>query len=388
MQHRSLPVWICLIGLQVACAPPFSTRRSGMSDDSSEDESTASDESGGDGDTLGDDSADDGDSEPEPERDAGGTDADDDDDDGVVPSEPCDFAHTRDDVVNDTGELGEALSNAEPGSLIALADGAYRGSFRLEGSGTASAPIILCGSANAVLEGNDDGKNTLTLAGNHWVLSGFSVTGGMRGVVLDQASDNQLVGLSVHDVGQEAIHLLNHSARNTVQRCTVRDTGLSKPGFGEGIYVGSARDNWLKVTGTDAPDRSDDNRLLDNELGPGVRAEHIDIKEGTSGGLVRGNTFHGDGLSGENYADSWMDVKGNDYLIEDNVGTDTLADGFQTHVVDDEWGHDIVFRGNTANVNASGYGFSVGGGSSGVVVECSNEVNGAGEGFANVSCAL
>jgi hypothetical protein len=381
MRHPDLTVSICLLALTCACAPPFSTRQPEGSEDSTQDDSVA-------GDGAGDET---GDGEPDPERDAGPQPDDEDDaDDGdeVVPSGPCDFAHTREEIVEDTAELGEALADAGPGTLIALADGVYRGSFRLEGSGSAAAPIVLCGSERAVLEGNDDGRNTLTVAGDHWIVSGLSVTGGLRGVVLEHASDCQLAGLTVHGVGQEAIHLLDHSARNTVQGCRITDTGRSAPGFGEGIYVGSARDNWLKVTGADAPDRSDDNRLLDNEIGPGVRAEHIDIKEGTSGGLVRGNTFRGEGLSGENYADSWMDVKGNDYLIEANVGTDTPADGFQTHVVESDWGHDIVFRDNVANVNAGGYGFLVGGGAHGVVVECNNEVNGAGEGFANVGCAL
>ena len=43
-------------------------------------------------------------------------------------------------------------------------------------------------------------------------------------------------------------------------------------------------------------------------------------------------------------ADSWVDVKGNGYLIVDNLGPHSPQDGFQTHVIDDmEWGRNNVF---------------------------------------------
>ncbi|MDJ0460102.1 sheath polysaccharide-degrading enzyme, partial [Streptomyces sp. H27-C3] len=63
--------------------------------------------------------------------------------------------------------------------------------------------------------------------------------------------------------------------------------------------------------------------------------EAIDIKEGTFDGVVRGNTFDGRGISGKNSADSWIDAKGVDYLIEGNTGTfappGTFANGYETH---------------------------------------------------------
>lgn len=34
-------------------------------------------------------------------------------------------------------------------------------------------------------------------------------------------------------------------------------------------------------------------------------------------------------MSGENYADSWIDVKGEDYTIEYNTGNKSLLDGIQ-----------------------------------------------------------
>jgi len=77
------------------------------------------------------------------------------------------------------------------------------------------------------------------------------------------------------------------------------------------------------------PDKSNRNKAINNHFGPNIAAEAIDIKEGTEGGLIDGNTFDGTGMSGENSADSWIDVKGDDYTISNNKGSKTLLDGFQ-----------------------------------------------------------
>ncbi len=302
---------------------------------------------------------------------------------------PCDYPAK---VIVDVGsstQLTQALAAAGPGTMIRLEAGTYRGDFVGSKSGTAAEPIVVCAEADATVSADDAKQDTFYLLGDHWILSGFTVSGGIRGVVLDGANFNQLVGLAVHGTGQEAIHLRSHSSDNVVQGCKVWDTGTVTPDFGEGIYIGSAKSNWKKYTGSEStPDRSDRNEILDNVLGPNIRAEHIDIKEGTQGGLIQGNTFNGKGISGAHFADSWVDVKGNDYLIADNTGTDTPLDGFQTHVVQSEWGHDITFLRNVARVNGPGYGISVSGDSKRVIVGCDNQVEAAGQGLSNRSCAL
>lgn len=37
------------------------------------------------------------------------------------------------------------------------------------------------------------------------------------------------------------------------------------------------------------------------------------------------------GMTGANYADSWVDIKGSGFMVADNVGYNTVLDGFQTH---------------------------------------------------------
>ena len=145
---------------------------------------------------------------------------------------------------------------------------------------------------------------------------------------------------------------------------------MDSEGFGEGVYLGSANSNWSRYSGGQ-PDRSDQNQVLDNRI-TDTRAEPIDVKEGTTGGVIAGNLLGGDGVAGQNSADSFLDVKGNGYRIEGNHGTHTAAPidpddcnkrrrgpfchGFEVHVAVDGWGRDNVFRGNRLEVNAPGAG--------------------------------
>lgn len=301
----------------------------------------------------------------------------------------CDLPHAREVAVRSAGALATALSSAQPGDLIRVEPGVYAGRFKATRSGTAERPIVLCGLAGAVLDGGTTGTGyVLHLDGaDHWTVVGLTLRRGKKGVVLDEADDNLLTGLVIHEIGEEAVHFRRFSSRNVIAWSEIRDTGLLEPGYGEGVYIGSALNHWAEMSGSsDGPDRSDGNQVLNNVFGPGIAAEHIDIKEGTTGGLVRGNTFDGAGISGANYADSWIDVKGNGYRIEDNTGVRAPQDGFQVHVRRDGWGRDNVFANNMADVRGPGYGFLVDDDASGTVVRCDNAVDNAASGFANVSC--
>ena len=87
-------------------------------------------------------------------------------------------------------------------------------------------------------------------------------------------------------------------------------------------------------------------------------------------------------------ADSWVDVKGNGYLMRNNVGTHTTQDDFQTHVIDDMGsGRDNVFTDNTAEVNGPGYGFYIHEPEdSNNTVACDNLDTGAASGVSNQPC--
>ena len=289
-------------------------------------------------------------------------------------------------TVTDAGTLRTALDSAQPGDVIYLAPGTYEGEFVAHTAGTQEAPITLCGSQDAVLDGGEsDGGYTLHLDGaSHWHLLGFQVTGGQKGVMVDDTDHTVIEGLTVSDIGDEGIHLRTHSSHNTVVGNHVLRTGLRKPKFGEGIYIGSAESNWEDLTDGE-PDTSDENLIEDNRI-EDVTAEAIDVKEGTTGGIIRNNTFDGSAMTGDGFADSWVDVKGNDWLIEGNIGTTSPADGFQTHEILDGWGTGNVFRHNTAELVDGDHGFALTP-SLDNVVECNNEVSDANQGLTNIECS-
>jgi hypothetical protein len=287
--------------------------------------------------------------------------------------------------VRDAETLQQALDDARAGQSIRLADGRYQGNFVATAAATADAPIRLCGTRAAVLDGGEiDGDYTLHLSGaSYWYVSGFTVTGGQKGVMVDAGVGNRIEGLLVTSMGDEAIHLRSHSTDNVVVGNTVRDTGLRKPKFGEGIYVGSAESNWCQLTDC-GPDRSDGNLIEGNDIA-GTTAESVDIKEGTSDGVLRANTFDGSDMV---ESDSWVDVKGNGWTVADNAGTTSPADGFQVHEVVDGWGRDTLFTRNSVR-DVAGLAFNVAGPRTirnATTVACDNEADGAGGGESNVQC--
>ncbi|WP_416986317.1 hypothetical protein [Streptomyces sp. T028] len=286
--------------------------------------------------------------------------------------------------VSDTATLEQALAQAQPGDSISLANGTYVGNFTAETSGTAAKPIFLCGGSGAVVDGGDteDGYAFHLDRVSYWRLVGFTVRNAQKGVMADGVVGTVIQGLTVEQIGDEAIHLRNFSSDNMVRDNTVRTTGLRREKYGEGIYIGTAKSNWCTVSNCKT-DTSDRNVVLGNHISD-TTAESIDIKEGTSDGKVIDNTFDGSKLSGSHNNDSWVDVKGNGWLLQGNTGSHSPEDGFQTHQLVNGWGTGNTFKGNTANVDGPGYGFHLT--SDGNKVTCDNKATGAAEGLANVDC--
>jgi hypothetical protein len=112
----------------------------------------------------------------------------------------------------------------------------------------------------------------------------------------------------------------------------------------------------------------------------------VDAKEGTTGGIIRGNRLDGTGMvQSRSWVDSWMEIKGNDYQIIENQGTGAITDGFQVFTVRSGWGNGNVFRRNVADVQAPGVGFRISSGFENLV-GCDNVVTSAAGGFATVDC--
>ncbi|MFD0884143.1 malectin domain-containing carbohydrate-binding protein [Streptosporangium algeriense] len=240
-------------------------------------------------------------------------------------------------------KLKAALAAALPGDTIRLADGGYTGNFKATVAARPDARITITGSPGAVLTAG--GGYGLHLNGaSYWTVTGVTITGGQKGIMIDAAKGVVIDGVTVHDLDMEGVHFRNSSTDGVIRNSTIYDTGNNGRGMGEGVYVGTAN------TLTDNSDRI---QIIGNTIGPDVGGENVDIKEGTTGARIIGNTFDGGGLTGANYDDSWVDVKGNDVLVQGNVGRNTTNNGYETHTQRPGWGCGTVFRDNASDLTGA-----------------------------------
>lgn len=288
--------------------------------------------------------------------------------------------------VQSAAELTSALRAARAGETIMLEAGSYGGRFSATVSGSAAAPITLCGSSTAVIEGGDvaHGYALHLDHASYWRLVGFRITGGQKGLVLDGASHDRIVGLTVDHVGDEGIHLREGSSDDVVEGTTVAATGLLDKTYGEGIYVGTATSNWCQLSGC-GPDRSDDDQLLHNRISS-TPAETIDVKEGTTGTVLRGNVLTGSpGVVG-----SVVNLKGNDAVVVGNVITGDGRDGIQIHTVVPGWGSHNRVGPNTFMLTGASDAVRIDGSAerAGNTVSCGQRIRGSGwrGAVSNVGC--
>lgn len=278
---------------------------------------------------------------------------------GITLSSPVTIssADTRTVYVKDSAELLAALSDAKAGDEIILAEGTYENEkyigawayFYLQADGTADSPITIRSDnpeKPAVLKGTDaNNKIALYITGDYWNIKDLCTVNAKKGIVLDNSCHSKISGCEIYDIGEEGIHIRDDSSYNTIENCNIHDTGKLNPGYGEGVYIGSARGT--EEYGFDCHY----NTVRGCKLGPNVAAEHIDIKEFTIGTIIENCVFDGTGISGKNYADSFLEVKGNNAIIRGNTGyrneNEIITSAFQLYTADNEWGMDSLIYGNT-----------------------------------------
>jgi hypothetical protein len=302
-----------------------------------------------------------------------------------APSTPATGTAPVSSTVTTSAQLDAALKSAKPGATIFLADGKYVGKFVAPADGTKEQPITLVGSSKAVLTTDSLSKGYgLNVTGDYWNVKGISVTKSGKGIVLDGSVGSVIDGVDVGNIGDEGVHFRKNSTDGTIVNSKIHDTGLDSPSYGEGVYIGSAKSNWGSIMGSSStPDRSDRVVVKNNQIF-NTTTEGVDIKEGTVDGSVTGNVFTNSGFSGANYGDSWVDVKGNNYVISNNSGKGTLLDAFQVHQALAGWGNNNKFSNNTAD-GISGYLVSVQKGATGNVVSCQSTT--AKLGLSNIACS-
>ena len=297
----------------------------------------------------------------------------------------CPAATTK---VSNAGELMAAVDRARPGTVIHLMPGIYRDQINMHAKGTVDDPIWVCGPRDAVINVGSiqDNHGIQIKNSSNLVIAGMTVTNSLKGISVIHSTNVTIADTRVDNIGYEGIHVRAFTTDSTVVGNTISRTGQRDAPFGEGIYIGTSENNWCAQTDC-RPDRTDRIRVLNNTISA-TSAQPIEVKEGTSDGLIRGNVI--DGANGMRSAQEWVKVKGNDWTIVGNKGSNSALHGFAVNGSVAGWGLRNTFADNSGAVNAEGYGFFIhekgGKGSSDTAVSCSNSVTLAAEGFSNLDC--
>ena len=259
-------------------------------------------------------------------------------------------------TVSTTAELLAALQNVRAGDEIILREGIYKPdatngkwrAFEAVASGTEDQHIIIRSEdpeKPATLSGlTPESKCVLYVTGSYWEIRDLKISTGCKGIFLAQSEHSVISGCEVFDIGAEAVHIVDNSSYNLVENCVIHDTGLYQPQYGEGVYIGSAKN------ATEYGFECHYNTVRGCKFGPNIAADHVDIKEFTHGNLVEYCNFDGTGIKGQNGGDSFVEVKGNDTIVRYNTGYRSGCEkqlyGFDMNVQLEGWGQNNKFYDN------------------------------------------
>ncbi|MDA3892700.1 MAG: glycosyl hydrolase family 8 [Salinivirgaceae bacterium] len=279
---------------------------------------------------------------------------------------------------NTADQILYAMANAEPGDEIIIATGTYTATKKTEapdnrgkwaryvgmGDGNSSDPIIVRGASSSsrpILQGpvGDYNGYTMRIFGDYWIIKDLVITEGSKGLVLDRSSYCEINNVLVHNIGDEGIHLRDGSSNNLVDNCEIFNSGVIQPNYGEGFYIGSDKgQHTTDPNSTDYNPYCFDNTIQNCKVGPNVSAEGADIKEGTKNIIIRDCEFSADGISGENSADAFIDLKGVYAFIYNNTfnvdGSSILAAGIDIldRGTDDNTGYRNAIFNNVYNMGS------------------------------------
>lgn len=230
-------------------------------------------------------------------------------------------------LVSNSTDMKSALKNAQPGDVIELKSGVYKGAFVAERSGRPEARIFLRGQPGSTLA--NPGGTALTLNNaTYWYIDEVTISNSKRGILLTHSRNNILSRIRIENVSEVGVAIRDDSSDNLVKNSVIKNTGTNtgkrSPKTGSAIVVGLEFRRWPRGR----PDRSDRNVVMETRIGPGIPPDAISLKEGTCCGRVMQNFFDGVGMRPKKGEGAWVRIRGNRYRIESNLGTSTFKDGF------------------------------------------------------------
>ena len=235
-------------------------------------------------------------------------------------------------------------NNLKPGDIIRLkSNTTYYGNLEIDNiHGNQDNYIQILGDNTSIINGNNiDYGRAITINNSSYVYfglnptninsygEGFILTNSQKGLYINNCNNITAQNLCINNIGDEGLHVMNNSFSCKILNNEIYNTGNYNKGFGEGIYCGSAVSNWI-----DGKADKTNNIIVSYNNVYNTTAECIDIKEGSYNGTVNNNIFNGSKLNNDNSADSWIDIKGENWIIKNNEMNITLQDGIQTHFIE------------------------------------------------------
>lgn len=292
----------------------------------------------------------------------------------------------------DDVQIQQLFNAAQPGDSFIMPDTTvvFGHEPTLKVAGTAANPISLRGSSNAIFaSGSGDYGLHLADASYNQVLGG-NFTQNKKGIVLDNSKFCTLRYVSVTHVGQEAIHFRSSSSDCLAEYCTIEGAGEENANYGEGFYIGTHNGNWTQqyfdrssptqtalgyLGNEDGIDKSNRVILRYNKI-INTTGEGLDYKQGVFDCQILSNDFYACGWSGANSADSAIDLKGDNCLIQDCDFYPLMPDGqmptnpdtgltyvqracIQSHLLTSPYGNNNVIKANRAHGTWDSYMFEV-----------------------------
>ena len=187
-------------------------------------------------------------------------------------------------------DIRVAIAALQPGDELVLHGGTYAldGQFRITVNGTANAPVVIRaadGEVPLITQATANHNILEVLESSYLVLRGIEFTGGSHGIRLMDSDYVTIDGCHVHDTGDVAI---SANSGGTYTGLKIINNHIHDTNFtGEGMYLGCNND------GCRVEDSLIEGNYIHHTNGPTIeQGDGIEIKEGSSGNIVRHNVIH------------------------------------------------------------------------------------------------
>jgi MYXO-CTERM domain-containing protein len=189
-----------------------------------------------------------------------------------------------------TDDVESIINGMAPGDELVLDDGMYvlSGRFGFTIAGTAAAPIVIRAAEGATphFHRPDASQNIWDIGVEHVVIRGIELSGGSAGLRVESATSFTLEDCHIHDTGDVAVRM-NDSDQTYSDVQILRNHIHHTNDTGEGMYLGCNMDGCRLANSLIA-----NNYIHHTNQASVTQGDGIEIKEGSSGNVVRDNVIH------------------------------------------------------------------------------------------------